>query len=965
MSTMAAPYECGACDDRCLEPPEIIARTLFDRLLEPRLRSHASRAWRHWRNRGALAHTERLIGDILPALPSQPGLPPPATWQVRHLNWTEGDVVVAMVGPTDGGGAAVLKIPHTPACVGSLARQAAVLAQLHEIEALGTWRALLPTTILDGDVRGQRYFAESILPGRDMGATLEQPGVRLVAYRSAISAIRSLHQATAEGIVVDAGVLRRWVDVPAHELRQLVRSQQAVNDLVTELHAELSGQAMRVSWIHGDFWPGNLLVAEDRMSLTGIVDWDLAEPGSFPMHDVLNLLFSVQQIVGGRGLGDIVRDRLNGGPWSRETAAILDEAQHALLANVSERTMLLLYWLRFITTYLRKCPVGPATDAGCRPTWSACSRRLGAADDRRQEAEPRGALVGAGRSPSGAPGAIPERPCRCAAAARTQPVPRRGGPAAAAVRAGTAGRLARRLPHRGRLSQMVADYLHPDPFMLGKVADVLADLPAPMGRPAAELVRGVRSQAISLAAVRAGAAPADHLARSAVDVAGAPRRHRRPRPGPVRVTGRAPVSHRGPLRGARERGDRVPRRSAADGLSPALLLPELRSAARRPGADCAPHCRRWPDRNRPLIVVGSDVRQLSGAAVHGLPARGRLPRGDDADRSAGPDARPARAASHACLVQRDALVLLTDDPPQSGKSVARAANDLVRLGVPAASIVLLLQTFGVDDTLPPALQEYQAVVLSWADWGDPGPDSRRRHWRGAGAAGRPERAGGPGGAPAAAAAILAPRPRAGAVSGADRGARAVPATSRSWCGDRASGTSAPRPWPSRTPSTASCRACTASRTACSSGPGCRRIARSPSPRHLLRVSCRSRRGVRRRAASALAVTEDISARMLGEWPAWEVASNTLSQVFGRAWMAARIPLVDPIVRRLLRTIDAGRHRRQHGVESLVCRVHGERDYRPFVKVGFDEGIFRGDVELAGVCRLRSSIRDPGRPISTR
>jgi aminoglycoside phosphotransferase (APT) family kinase protein len=111
-----------------------------------------------------------------------------------------------------------------------------------------------------------------------------------------------------------------------------------------------------VSWIHGDFWPGNLLVAEDGMTLTGIVDWDLAENGELPMHDVLNLLMATQQFVKRRGLGDIVRGRLNGAPWPSEIQAILEEARYAMPADVPERALLLLFWLRFIATYLRKCP---------------------------------------------------------------------------------------------------------------------------------------------------------------------------------------------------------------------------------------------------------------------------------------------------------------------------------------------------------------------------------------------------------------------------------------------------------------------------------------------------------------------------------------------------------------------------------------------------------------------------------
>ena len=115
------------------------------------------------------------------------------------------------------------------------------------------------------------------------------------------------------------------------------------------------------------------------------------------------------------------------------------------------------------------------------------------------------------------------------------------------------------------------------------------------------------------------------------------------------------------------------------------------------------------------------------------------------------------------------------------------------------------------------------------------------------------------------------------------------------------------------------------------------------PMHGLRGACRGRRRVRRRAAPALAVPDDLSERLLGEWPAWEVASTALSRVFGRGWIAARIPLVDPIVRRLLGSRTRPSSTRTWPLNRWFLEPDGAL---PFVKVGFDEGIFRGDVELA-------------------
>jgi trehalose-6-phosphatase len=62
-------------------------------------------------------------------------------------------------------------------------------------------------------------------------------------------------------------------------------------------------------------------------------------------------------------------------------------------------------------------------------------------------------------------------------------------------------------------------------------------------------------------------------------------------------------------------------------------------------------------------------------------------------------------------------VLLIDDPPASGASVADTAAELERVGCLRSSIVLLLPLFGPSDSLPVRLAHYQCVLLPWSNWG--------------------------------------------------------------------------------------------------------------------------------------------------------------------------------------------------------------------------------------------------------
>ena len=68
------------------------------------------------------------------------------------------------------------------------------------------------------------------------------------------------------------------------------------------------------------------------------------------------------------------------------------------------------------------------------------------------------------------------------------------------------------------------------------------------------------------------------------------------------------------------------------------------------------------------------------------------------------------------ITRAGGLVLVVDDPPASGTSLAAAARALARAGVAPSSIVLLLSSFGTRDDLPEVLRPWAAVIQPWADW---------------------------------------------------------------------------------------------------------------------------------------------------------------------------------------------------------------------------------------------------------
>ncbi len=126
---------------------------------------------------------------------------------------------------------------------------------------------------------------------------------------------------------------------------------------------------------------------------------------------------------------------------------------------------------------------------------------------------------------------------------------------------------------------------------------------------------------------------------------------------------------------------------------------------------------RWPDRDRPVMVVGLRTSGSYLAPLYAACLRAHGYRGAQAlTMRPGQPWLPDEMATIARLKGEQGLAVLVDDPPFYGGAVATAASELQALGIPKRSIVLLMQTFDVAETLPARLREYQAVLLPWTRW---------------------------------------------------------------------------------------------------------------------------------------------------------------------------------------------------------------------------------------------------------
>ena len=265
------------------------------------------------------------------------------------------------------------------------------------------------------------------------------------------------------------------------------------------------------------------------------------------------------------------------------------------------------------------------------------------------------------------------------------------------------------------LNQLLEDHLHRDVRSLNKVADTVAHLSEPSGLVSRRIVLKARSVGLAIRdrnpQERRLRAWQTRLAELVNDLAGT-------------VAADGPKSRSGLERRAAELLNSVegfPKRLR----SRVIQLPTcFRSLDQRP-EDCeqlvTEFAKRWPDRGRPLLVVGLRTSGSYLAPLYGayLKTSGYQSVFVMTVRP-GQDYLPSERA-HLSSFDSRGLVLLADDPPKSGKSLALAAISLEALGITTSRIVMLLPLMAPATEAPSALRDYASVTLPWERWAI--------HWR--------------------------------------------------------------------------------------------------------------------------------------------------------------------------------------------------------------------------------------------
>jgi aminoglycoside phosphotransferase (APT) family kinase protein len=189
----------------------------------------------------------------------------------------------------------VAKVPTTDAAARSVEREAAQLAEISS-QVLGPVSTTIPKVVATVEHLGRPVLVMTAMPGQSMLAAYHS--WRHTARSKTVAAdfsgagdwLAGLHDAAAGGEHVSlAQMLDGVADVIS---RRFGRQPGAGADLadLAGLRGRLADHKVAQSVVHGDFWPGNLLVGNGRV--LGVIDWESACLTGTPVRDLARFVTS-------------------------------------------------------------------------------------------------------------------------------------------------------------------------------------------------------------------------------------------------------------------------------------------------------------------------------------------------------------------------------------------------------------------------------------------------------------------------------------------------------------------------------------------------------------------------------------------------------------------------------------------------------------------------------------------------
>jgi len=220
---------------------------------------------------------------------------PPVSALVAGIDRTAEAKVSLLMFDGDGEVVAVAKVPRNERGAAAVRNEHTALSWAWAIEPL---RGSVPRPIDLLETDGRPVLIQSAMHGRPMTASYYTPG-----HTSRTGAVEHDFQVASDWLDVFSS-LTRVADASLAEVAQQAvmplvdryrhtfgtnSEQEALFAAVLDRAGALGAECVPIAGRHGDFWMGNLLIDDGRLS--GVIDWELARrcDGAGPAADIFKL----------------------------------------------------------------------------------------------------------------------------------------------------------------------------------------------------------------------------------------------------------------------------------------------------------------------------------------------------------------------------------------------------------------------------------------------------------------------------------------------------------------------------------------------------------------------------------------------------------------------------------------------------------------------------------------------------
>lgn len=259
----------------------------------------------------------------------------------------------------------VVKVSRSAYGDAALRRDLEARGRIHAQAAWNAWRQLVPRTLAEHATGARLAVVEERLPGLALTDVMDDASV-MARVRGRMADLR---EATAHDVAAD-DMVSTWFLDPGATVAALLRrhghrrAAAAVAQWASDVADSLRGSTCRVALVHGDLWPGNVLLGS--RGRLGVIDWDQASFHDAALHDALHLTLHPVRTERRVDLGLLIRSLLVSRDADPALSAALARTELGKFLHdigITERDALIWYWLRHVDRMTRE--PGHATN----PRW--------------------------------------------------------------------------------------------------------------------------------------------------------------------------------------------------------------------------------------------------------------------------------------------------------------------------------------------------------------------------------------------------------------------------------------------------------------------------------------------------------------------------------------------------------------------------------------------------------------------